>query len=73
MKTYRSSEDCPIRADELITGTERAILCRFGEEEIWLPLSQVIDSSCSIGSLEVSIVIPFWLVEKHGLEDYIDD
>ena len=73
MRTYRSNDDCVVIADEIMAETEKAILCRFGEEEVWLPLSQVIDCSGTKGSVDVSIVLPFWLAKKNELEDYIQD
>lgn len=72
MKTYENNDECIIIADLIVAKTSKAILCEFGGEQKWLPLSQV-DGDAEIDDTNVSIAAPFWLVEKSGLEDFISD
>jgi len=72
MKTYANNDDCVVIADEVLAETGKAILCRFGAEEIWIPFS-IADCSGEKGDTDVGIVMPFWFAEKNELEDFIRD
>lgn len=50
--------------------TTAAILCEIGDEDVWIPKSQVDDSS-EVWSMKNrgpgKLVIPLWFAEKSGL------
>lgn len=74
MKTYAKWDDCAVIADEVLKVARKAVLCRFGEyDEVWLPLSQIDSSDLEEGVIQAHILMPFWLAEKHGLEEFIQD
>lgn len=52
-----------IRRDRIVKETDRATLIAVGDEEVWLPESQIaaIDAAGEVW-------IPLWLAEKKGLE-----
>lgn len=49
--------------------TELALLCVFGDRQVWLPKSQIsyADSCCGVKETTISISVPSWLVKKYGL------
>lgn len=52
--------------DKLTYSTDKAHLFTFGEEEVWLPKSQITDIDEKTKTLE----IPLWLAEEKEIEDY---
>ena len=72
MRTYDNNDDCVVIADEIVAETAKAVKCRFGDEEVWLPTSQA-DFSGTMGDENIAVILPFWLAEKNGLEDFIRD
>jgi hypothetical protein len=49
--------------------TELALLCVFGDRQIWLPKSQIsyCDRLCGVKGNTINISVPGWLVKKHNL------
>jgi len=61
-------------ADVIKHETEYAILCVFGDDEVWLPKSQIeIDGGNDgwLGEVDVEITLPRWLLEEKEMEDYV--
>jgi len=54
-----------LKIDEVKAQTEKGILCRIGNDEIWFPLSQVNIISDPDGGQKIEI--PTWLANKKGL------
>ena len=54
---------CVIKAE-----TDKAILCDFGDKEVWIPLSQVDDDSeiWKVGE-EGTLVVSEWIATQKGL------
>jgi len=54
-----------------LRATARAVLIEDGNDEVWIPRSQIIDSDKDIDSLEredeFTITIPQWLADEKGL------
>jgi len=46
--------------------TDKAILFFFGDDEIWLPKSQITD----LDEVANTVEIPLWLAEEKEIEDY---
>ena len=53
---------------ECLRATERAILCRIGNREVWIPQSQV-DEDSEVYALghRGKLVITEWFADKEGL------
>ena len=49
--------------DEIIEETELALLIDFGEHEVWIPKSQIVE----IDETSKSIIMYEWLAKKKGL------
>jgi site-specific DNA-methyltransferase (adenine-specific) len=62
-------EQVAIEVDELLRQTEKAALCLIGDEEVWLPWSQI-DKGSEIAKDGDSgtVYIPRWLADDKGLE-----
>jgi len=57
-----------IEVDDVIVETDKAILCLVGKKEVWIPKSQIDDSSDVQGKGECgTLVIPEWLANEKGL------
>ena len=63
------AETVQIQNVKAVRETEAALLVEVeGEEEIWIPKSQIHDDSEVYKmDTEGTLVIPLWLAEKHGL------
>ena len=72
VKAYDWDEDCVILVDEITAESAKAYQIRAGEVSCWLPKSEV-DCAGNKGDENVTISVPFWLVERNGLEDFIQD
>ncbi len=64
---YVHLDDCVV-----LRATEKAILVRYDDEEIWLPKSQIVDpadpDTIQAGSEERTISITEWLAKQKGIE-----
>ena len=58
--------------EEIINGSEKALLIRFGEDcEHWIPLSQVADpDDYQVGDLDGTISVTEWIAKEKGLEEF---
>jgi hypothetical protein len=56
--------------DRIIHQTEKAILFKFGDEEVWIPLSQIDPEYLPLDELGGEVAVQFWFVEKEDLHDY---
>lgn len=57
-----------VQVDEILHETDKAFLVRIGDEEIWLPYSQIEDyEDYEAGDQDVEIAITEWIAEKHDL------
>jgi hypothetical protein len=52
--------------DKIETMTPKAILFTFGDDDVWLPRSQITDLDEKTRTLE----IPLWLAEEKEIESY---
>ena len=54
---------------KILKATEKALLCRFGEQEEWIPKSQIVDAGTEVASVgdEGPLVIPRWLAKAKKL------
>ena len=52
--------------EQLVTETDKAYLFAFGDENVWLPKSQVED----IRETALEVDIPRWLMEADNLEGF---
>lgn len=51
-----------------IEETKKGILCRFGEREEWIPISQLDDDSEVAGEGDEGVlIIPLWLASEKSL------
>ena len=67
-----SSRYAYLDVDEIVTETDLAFLFRVGDEDIWVPKSQIADKDdYEVGDKEVEIGITKWWCEKNGFE--VDD
>jgi hypothetical protein len=58
-----------VSVDQLIRQTEKAALCLIGDQEVWLPWSQIDESSDIKKDGDAgSAYIPRWLAEEKDLE-----
>lgn len=71
-KTYAGDDDVRIHCDEFLGEGSKAILVGIDGEEVWLPKSQI-DYDAEKGDVDFTVTLPFWLCEKKGLEDAIED
>lgn len=65
-----SDEKHWVKYDKLIrySSSGRAALFKFGDLEVWIPISQILDRD-----LEENVMcLPFWLIKKKEIESYID-
>ena len=60
-----------IHVDEVLRDTEKAMLVRIGDEELWLPFSQIADD-CDprVGDVDLTISVTEWIAKKNGLEKF---
>lgn len=72
VKTYADDDDVRIHCDEFLADGEKAIRVDVGGELVWLPKSQI-DYDAEKGDVDFTVTLPFWLCEKKGLEDAIED
>jgi hypothetical protein len=56
--------------DEIITTTDKAILFRFGDNEVWLPKSQIEDPD-ELNDHGGEVSVQYWLIEEKSLEGYM--
>jgi hypothetical protein len=58
-----------VTVDEVLRTSDKAALCRFGDDEEWLPFSQL-ESGVELdeGDTGVSVGVNRWLAEQKGLE-----
>jgi len=61
------TEDVKIAYDDIVRQTKKAVLYQIDDDEYWIPLSQIKE----IDLISQWFVLPYWLVEKKGLEKYI--
>lgn len=55
--------------DEVVKETEKALLLRIGDEELWVPLSQIADAAdYSAGDADCTVSVTKWFADKNGLE-----
>ena len=54
--------------DSIETETLKAILFNFGDEQVWIPRSQIEDDSLPDG--KGTVCVAGWLVKQNGLEKY---
>ena len=54
--------------DSIEAETLKAILFSFGDEEVWIPRSQIEDDSLPDG--KGTVCVAAWLVKQNGLEGY---
>lgn len=61
-----SDAELTLTYDAIVHTTDKARLFRFGEEDVWIPESQIlwIDEDAR------DVLLPEWLVEAKGLEAY---
>lgn len=58
-----------IHVDEILRETDKALLCRIDEEELWIPLSQIADpDEYSAGDEDLTLSVSEWFATKNGLE-----
>lgn len=56
--------------DLIIHQTDKAILFQFGDEEVWVPLSQIDPSYLPLEEDGGEVAVQFWLVQEKELQDY---
>ena len=57
-----------IDVDRILKVTDKALLVRIGEEEHWLPLSQIADADdYEEGDVDLTLSITEWIAEQKGL------
>jgi len=54
-----------LQYDYIVWESETGIQLAFGDEDVWLPLSQ-----CILDEDNNTVEIPRWLAEKNGIECY---
>ena len=54
--------------DSIEAETPKAILFNFGDEQTWIPRSQIEDDSLPDG--KGTVCVAAWLVKQNGLEGY---
>jgi hypothetical protein len=58
-----------LKYDEIMAQTERAILFRFDNEEVWLPRSQIEDPN-ELDDCGGEVSVQYWIVKEKELEGY---
>lgn len=70
MREDSGSEPCTLGDGKIIRETEKAVLARIGDKEIWIPKSCVHDDSEAYSAAddqnEGTIVVKRWWAEKNG-------
>jgi hypothetical protein len=56
--------------DRVITQTEKAVLLAFGDEDVWLPISQIDPQYLPLEEDGGEVGVEFWLVKEKELENY---
>lgn len=56
-----------VHVDEIRRESEKAILVAIGEEEIWLPKSQL-RGDYSEGESDIDVTMTKWIAEQKGIE-----
>ena len=57
--------------DRIIHQTDKAILFEFGDEEVWIPLSQIDPADLPLeDDVGGEVSVQFWLIQEKGLEPY---
>ena len=56
--------------EEIVRGTDKALLLRIDGEEVWVPLSQIADSDdYEVGDMDCTVSVTEWFASKEGLSD----
>lgn len=64
-----SSNYVHVQVDKILRESEKAFLVRIGDEEHWLPKSQLADpDDYEVGDTDLSIAVTGWLANEKGLE-----
>ena len=56
--------------DRIIHQTDKAVLFEFGDEEVWLPLSQIDPEYLPLPEEGGEVAVENWLILEKGLEQY---
>ena len=67
-----SSNYVHVDVDEIVRVTDKALLVRIDDEQIWLPLSQIADAGdydFQAGDQELSLSVTEWIAREKGLEE----
>ncbi len=55
---------------EIVKTTEGALLCRIGDDEMWIPRSQIADGDdYSAGDAGLTLSVTRWFAGKEGLSE----
>ncbi len=54
----------------VIHQTDKAILLAFGDEEVWIPISQIDPEYLPLEEDGGEVAVQFWFIEKESLSDY---
>lgn len=64
---WEEDEGCEFDVDDTKAVTDKAILVVIGDEDVWLPLSQIVDTDCeNIGDAGY-VVITSWIAKQKDL------
>ena len=64
-----ASQYVHVSVDEIRRITEKAFLAIIGEEEVWLPISQIADADAyKEGDKDLTLSITNWIANEKGLE-----
>jgi hypothetical protein len=67
-----ASQYVHVEVDEIIRATDDALLVKLGEEEVWIPRSQIADDErYEEGDLNCTVSITKWIANRKGI-DYDD-
>lgn len=58
-------------ADCFVRSTEKAKCFRFDDQDVWIPVSQILYEHTQDGVTQMTL--PEWLVIEKGLESYMDE
>ena len=57
-----------LTVDEILRETEKAFLLRIGDEDVWIPFSQIADhEDYQVGECGVGMSVSEWIAEQKGL------
>lgn len=58
-----------VHVDKIIHATDKALLCRVGGEEVWIPISQVADGEdYEKGDRDITLSVTEYIAREKGLE-----